>query len=183
MLNIFIQVSSGRTGSTVLNNIIFGFISPESKLHSYIITNVLPDKITSSLYITHNTNIDYWINKYKNYNLIFICTERNEKGFKYPIKPIDEKYKNYNNTIYFDFKELNETSDYSVEDIVNVVYNKLNYFLLNKEIDIKLNKNEGLKRLKEMNKFYLTIKNKPFSYYDKFYSIHGSHRSGRNNYS
>ena len=133
----------------------------------------------SLLHITHQTNIDYWIENNKDLDLYFICTERNEPGFKYPTPPIDEKYKNYKNTLYFDFKELNEREDYTVENIVNDVCNKLSNFLKEQNINVELNKKKGLERLKNMNKFYLTIKDKPFSYYDQFYGIHGKHRSGR----
>ena len=105
----------------------------------------------SLLHITHQTNIDYWIENNKDLDLYFICTERNEPGFKYPTPPIDEKYKNYKNTLYFDFKELNEREDYTVENIVNDVCNKLSNFLKEQNINVELNKKKGLERLKNMN--------------------------------
>jgi hypothetical protein len=38
-----------------------------------------------------------------------------------------------------------------------------------------------VKRINEMNKLFKKIKGKPFSYYDGFYHIHGSHK-GRTKY-
>ena len=63
-----IQSSPVRTGSTVLLNLIHGFLSPNECIHWN--SEVLIDKFLITK--THNTNIDYWENNYKNYNLQFL---------------------------------------------------------------------------------------------------------------
>jgi len=99
--------------------------------------------------------------------LYFVCSERGDKV-------IDEKYHHYKNVLIFNYDELLETETYSVEDIVTNAYNKLIGVLPG---DIELNKQDAVERIQKMNLVYEEIKNKPFSYADDFYQLHGSHRT------
>jgi hypothetical protein len=118
---------------------------------------------------THNTNIDQLINKYnKKYKLVFICSENRETEYV-----IDEKYKLYNNVVIFDFNELNETSENKLNQIVDNIYKKVKNVLL----DIELDTSKCIERIKLMNARYEEIKNKPYTYVDNFFEIHGSHRN------
>jgi hypothetical protein len=104
------------------------------------------------------------------YKLFFICSEREEIGAK-----IDIKYKSYENVIIFNYNELNETDVNTIPIIVNNIYNKLI-----KCVGIDLDKELCIDRINKMNICYNEIKNKPFSYIDPFYELHGSHRNRTN---
>ena len=68
---------------------------------------------------------------------------------------------------------LLDTETHKVPDIVSSVSNKMkDFFPWNPNLDVE----SAIKRINRMNKLYEKIKDKPFSYYDKFYHIHGSHR-------
>jgi hypothetical protein len=72
-----------------------------------------------------------------------------------------------------------ETEDNPLENIASFVYKKLKYFLPKEVMPSTLDKaiiSNMVNRIKNMNKFYETIKHKDFSYYDDFYGIHGHHR-------
>lgn len=182
MKTLIIQTSPYHTASTFLINAIYGLIPEISnqkiigiwneKFNDYFNGNIICVKC-------HHTNIDELINLYNNnYKLIFICSERKEKNYL-----IDDKYKNennYNNIITFDFQDLNETTENSLPEIVNNIYNKVTLLFNKLKINIQLNKDNCIDRINLMNKRYEEIKNKPFSYIDDFYEIHGSHRNRTN---
>ena len=106
-----------------------------------------------------------------NYNLYFICSERGQKI-------INKKYLSYNNVLVLKYSELLETDNYSIKDIVENIYNKLITFLSN---NINLNKDMAIERINNMNNEYKIIKDKPFTYVNKFYHLHGSHRNRSKN--
>jgi|TARA_Y100000310_G_scaffold158486_1_gene157895 hypothetical protein len=163
-----IQTSEPRTASTVLHNILFGMISPNEPAED------ATENVDKPIVITHKTNIDEWISTYgKKYDLYFICSER-DKVSKYQEYKMDKKYHSYKNVLIFQFEELDDT-DQSEEQIVDIVHKKVRKLLPN---TIELNKETGLKRLKDMNMKYSKIKDMPFrSYVDPFYSLHGHHRN------
>jgi hypothetical protein len=168
---LIIQTSPLHTASTFLVNAIYGLI-PELFDHKII---KIWDKNFQNLFKNiiviknHNTNIDDLIKLYnKNYKLVFICSERQEKNYL-----IDNKYKNYDNVVVFDFNELNETADNSLIKIVDNIYNKVSDLLP----DIELDKTKCIERIQLMNIRYEEIKHKDFEYIDDFFEIHGSHRN------
>lgn len=168
---LIIQTSPIHTASTFLVNAIHGLI-PElfDKKIIGIWCNNFQDNFENIIVVkNHDTNIDKLIDKYnKIYKLIFICSERREMN-----KNIDEKYKTYNNVVIFDFNELNETSNNTLTQIVDNIYNKIKKILP----DIELDNTKCIKRIELMNSRYDDIKSKPFSYIDEFFQIHGSHRN------
>ncbi|MFC1670636.1 hypothetical protein ACFL20_09595 [Spirochaetota bacterium] len=121
---------------------------------------------------THDVDIDRWIENYSNiYNLFFICSERDEK--------YDLKYYNYDNVLIINYSDLLETDNNSLENIINNIYAKLYDFLPKiffPDIKEKAIKN-AIERIQKMNQLYETIKDKPFSYVNTFYHLHGSHRN------
>jgi len=173
---LIIQTSPYHTASTFLVNSIYGLI-PElfNKKIIGIWNNNFETYFQNIIVIKcHNTNIDELIEKYsKQYELFFICSERQEMNYI-----IDEKYKNYNNVITFDFNELNETEDNTLNEIVDNIHYKINNLLNNL---YELDKTKCLERIKLMNNRYEEIKNKPFTYVDNFFEIHGSHRNRKPN--
>lgn len=172
---LIIQTSPCHTASTFLVNSIYGLI-PE--LFNKKIIGIWDDNFETyfeNIIVVkcHNIDIDELIEKYnKQYKLLFICSERQEMNYI-----INEKYKKYNNVIMFDFNELNETKDNSLTQIVDNIYYKVNN-LFNKSIE--LDKTKCIERIQLMNARYEEIKNKPFTYIDDFFEIHGSHRNRTN---
>jgi hypothetical protein len=172
---LIIQTSPTHTASTFIVNAIYGII-PELFDKKIVGTwdnnfekNFENDFKNIIAFKCHNTNIDELINKYnKKYKVVFICSERQQKNYL-----IDPKYKTYNNVVVFDFDELNETIDNTLIQIVNNIYNKIKNVLPN----VTLDKTKCIERIKLMNIRYEEIKNKPFSYVDDFFEIHGSHRN------
>ncbi len=171
MKTLIIQTSPYHTASTLLINAIYGLI-PElfDKKIIGIWDNNFEKYFKNIIVIkNHNTNIDELINKYnEKYKLVFICSERQEKNYL-----IDQKYKTYDNVVIFDFNELNETSNNTIKQIVDNIYNKVQKVLS----DIELDTAKCIERIKLMNIRYDEIKDKPFSYIDDFFEIHGSHRN------
>jgi len=104
------------------------------------------------------------------YRVFFICSEREELNLL-----VNSKYKTYENVIVFPFSELNETDSNPLPNIITNIANKIRD-LLNIELDVE----SGINRIKRMNALYETIKEKPFTFYDRFYHIHGSHRGRKN---
>jgi hypothetical protein len=178
---LIFQVSHARTGSTFLVNALHGLIENLKDVNRNVNEKkkdkMYNDNNNIALIKSHNIKIDDFIKKYQNnYNLLFVCTERKEKNLY-----IDEKYKSYKNVLVFDFVELNETDEYTIPMIIDTIYDKWQPFLLeNGCVDIKLNKETAIERIINMNKFYEEIKDKPFTFFDAFFGIHGSHRNRDN---
>tara|TARA_Y100000589_G_C27102203_1_gene608555 strand:- start:491 stop:1036 length:546 start_codon:yes stop_codon:yes gene_type:complete len=171
MSNIrIIQSSPTHTGSTLLVNLLHGFIIPKRKINiKFDFNNFLITK-------THNTNIDQLIDIYKDYKLYFIVSERNDNKVK---KLIKNKYRKYDNVLIINFKDINENNENSLENIINLTFNRFFKFIPKKMHQKKSDseiKKDMLERIQDMNRIYEKIKNKPFSYCNKFYHIHGNHR-------
>ena len=161
-----IQYSHMHTGSTVLVNILQGFICNTDKI---IFGRKINDDVLKNNYLikTHCCDIDKIIEKYKDkYDLYFILSER------YHLH--NPKLHSYKNVKIIKYETLLETENYSVEDIIESVYNILRPFLPE---SITLNKQDAINRIKSMNELYEKIKTLPMSYFDPFYHIHGSHRN------
>jgi hypothetical protein len=182
---LIFQVSPPHTASTVLVNALYGIIEDlrdqpvffyDYSIEPYIILDNRLEKEFAEKNIvivkTHNTNIDSLINLCKDtYELFFICSQRVKENLC-----IDQKYMKYKNVHVFNFVELNETSENTLLNIIDNIYDRLYRFLSEYEC-IKLNKENGIKRVCDMNKIYDEIRKKPFTYVNTFYHIHGSHRN------
>ena len=169
--NVIIQTSGTRTGTTILVNMLYGFIIKNEPVRFLLSVDNIPRYLlnyNTNIFKFHNLDIDEFIEKHSDkYNLYFVCSERGDNV-------VDEKYHHYKNVLIFNYDELLETETYSVEDIVNNTYNKLRSFLPD---DIELNKQDAVERIQKMNTLYEEIKDKPFSYADDFFQLHGSHRT------
>lgn len=166
---IIIQTGFKRTGTTFLVNLLYGFIAPNEAIHGFFdIEEPLESFSKYSIFKSHILNIEDIINKYSDkYQLYFIIAERDEK--------IDEKYKELHNVLIFDYyKELLETEDNSIQNIVDSSYEKLSLFLPD---EIHLSKESAINRINNMNNVYEEIKDYDFSYIDDFFALHGSHRN------
>lgn len=153
------------TASTVLSNIVHGLIDAERPVD---FGNGASDP-SKEIVQTHEVDIDKWINDFSDeYDLYFIVSERPKKN-----KTIQSKYYDYPQVKIFQFDQIS-TNTNSVEQVVALVYNTLIDFLPEY---IKLSKRAAIKRIKQMNKRYEEIKDKPFAFVDSFYHIHGSHKT------
>ena len=172
---LIIQTSPMHTASTLLINVLYGLIDELKDKPIYHCGTPRPYSQTKFTVIkSHHTNIDQLIRYYKkDYNLFFVCSQRPEKNLF-----IDPKYKTYSNVIVFDFDELNETTVKSLASIVKNISDRVSQ---KNEWSLYFNNTNAVERIKNMNKRYQEIKNKPFSYEDPFFGIHGSHRNRPDN--
>jgi hypothetical protein len=166
MKKIIIQCGPARTGSTVLVNALYGLMHSGRPVYYRSHTIYEHDYIIKA----HRPDLDHWVNRYKDvYEIYFVCSVRKEKGFD-----IDEKFKSWPNVILFDYDELLETEENTLEDIMDNLITKLDPFF---KYEINMNKQNGITRIQEMNRRYEEIKNKSFLYLDEFYHLHGHHRN------
>jgi len=168
-----IQSSHPRTGSTLLLNLIHGFISPLEKYHWN--TESLIEKFLITK--THNINITEFEDKYPQYKLFFIMSERDDGKVK---RKVPDEYKKKSNVLVIDYNKLLETNDNTINNIVDYMFNELNKFIPK---ELKPNKSDDSikddmkKRMNKVNEAVELMKNKPFSECDPLTGIHGSHRN------
>lgn len=168
-----IQTSPPHTASTVLVNLIHGLLEPESAVNWGKLN--LGKKLISK---THEQNIDSIMQDLKDYDLYFVMSERNDGKEQ---KLINQKFRKYENVLIFDYTELLETEDKSLQEICENAERKLTSFLPQVVMQQAKGGLEQMhKRISSMNERYQEIKNKPFSYLDPFYQLHGSHRNRKN---
>lgn len=168
-----IQSSPIGTGSTLLLNLLHGFLLPnegihydtEKLIHKYLITK------------THNLDIDFLEKKYSNYKLYFIMSERYDDKVT---RVIDNSYRNKENVLIINYNIINETNNNTIDNIINNIYSLFIDFLP-KELIPKKNEDLIKKDMKEriilMNKKCEELKGKSFGQWDNFTGIHGSHRN------
>lgn len=167
---LIIQTSPHHTASTLLVNAVYGmipYLSDKPVIFSCPSSLTYLEDGDVHVFKSHDLNIDKWIRVFNDkYNLYFICSQRSSKGYL-----IDEKYRVYENVIIFDFEELLESKAKPLTKIIDNIHKKIS------KIGIAMRKQGGINRVRRMNAVYETIKDKPFSYCNSFYHIHGSHRN------
>ncbi len=165
-----IQLSPRCTGSTVLVNMLYGYLQPEKPVVFGFVHDLQKLK-RNQIIKTHDLNIDQWMRLYgKVYKLYFVCSNRG-------ILHIDPKYHSYKNVLVFDYPELLETPENTLDLIIENGYQKLSIFLP-AHLSEHLNQESALLRIQQMNERYKEIKNKSFTnYVDDFYQLHGHHRN------
>ena len=165
-----VQSGPPHTGTTPLVNLIYGLVAPDAPV-AYGGACVERSLVTK----THTTDIDKLMNRFTDYDLYFVMSERVDEKVQ---SKINQSYKEYENVLVIDYSEILETSEWSVDDIAKSLFAKLFKFLPKEVIP---NPADGparmAARLKSMNARYEEIKDRPFSYYDPFYHLHGSHRN------
>jgi len=168
-----IQSSPPHTGSTVLVNLLHGYLIPDEPIHWN--SEKLIDKFLVTK--THSTNIEKWERVYPHYKLLFIMSERNDGKVT---RLIDTKYKRRSNVLVVNYDQLLETDNNSIQNIIDYMYDIFDTFLP-KEIsphkDERSIKDDMMKRFNLVNETVERMKDKPFREYDKFTHIHGSHRN------
>jgi len=182
---IIFQASPIGTGSTLLVNILYGLICSEKPINfDYGFLELLEKKQTTldvyknfeknflsnnvNIVKTNNLNLELISNTFsKKYDLFFVCSERDKLK-------IDSKYYKQKNIVIFNYDDLLETNENRIENIINFIKDKI-YFILPKTIE--LNEKNAIVRIKNMNSLYEFIKEKPITYVDNFYHMHGSDHS------
>ena len=162
---IIIQTGNYRTGSTVLVNLLYGFIIPDTNVN--FLSTYLDPFTTYSIFKAHEINLDILIDKYSDkYDLYFVLSERGGRITPYSTKKC--------NKLVIRYEEILETSTNDIPTIVNNLYDKLRAFLPN---EIPLSKESATKRINDMNAEYEKIKDEGFNHINYFYHLHGSHRN------
>ena len=174
---LIIQTSPPGTASTLLINAIYGLINEKYDKKIEVLKNVIylynyKEKI--NIVKSHTMDIDKLIRHSldNHFQVFVICSEKKEFNLL-----IQDKYRKYENVLIFDYSELNETHENTIEKIICNIYNKISMFLPKK---IEYNKINAINRIIKMNELYETIKDKSFDYIDPFFEIHGSHRNRQN---
>ena len=168
-----IQSSPRHTGSTLLINLIHGYLAPDEEIHWK--TERLIDKFLITK--THNTNIEFWEKKYPQYKLFFIMSERIDSKIK---RTINTKYRKKSNVLIINYDKLLVNDNNSQKNVINYIFNKFNDFIPK---ELKPNKDDDLikdnieKRFNILNETVKKMKHKKFKEWDKFTHIHGSHRN------
>lgn len=173
MENRIIQSSPPHTGSTLLLNLVHGFLAPSEEIHWKTEQKIHDHLITK----THNTNVDELSGAFNKYKLWFVMSERNDEKTR---ELIDDKYRKYKHVLIINYTEINETPILSLDNIVENMFSKFMKFFP-KNVIPKKDRNkiklDMKNRILEMNKVTEKIKSKPFKYCDPFYGVHGSHRN------
>ena len=148
---------------------IYGLFCPKESVN---------DKTKPNFWIkkSHDLNLDKIMQENAEFECYFIMSERNDAKVHNLIK---QKYRKYSNVLIFKYDEIKDTTnDILLPKITNNVFNKIKHFLPDELITHDdICKKNMQKRIKDMNKKYEEIKDKPFSYFDTFYHIHGSHKN------
>ena len=167
---VIIQTGHMRTGTTLLVNLLYGFLLPEEKIRCLWEThhNITPFHDKCNIYKSHCLDFDGFMQNHREkYNVFFVCTERDQKK-------INEKVKRMSNVLVFDYNEILETEEYFMDEIIENVYQKLQEFLPK---SITLDKETCRQRIEKMNEKYAEIENMDFSHVDDFFQLHGRHRN------
>ena len=166
-----VQTSPHGTGSTLLANILTGLFYDKESIHWISANKPYNVKLKHFITKVHKLDINNWIQEQpSSLNIFYVISEREKR--------IDDKYRQYDNVLIFQYKELLETTDNTVENIVTNVYKKMSK-LLPQELVEKMKIDRAVQRVKDMNALYETIKDKPMTYLDTYYHLHGSHRGRR----
>jgi len=169
-----VQASPWRTGSTLLVNLIHGFISPQEEVH-YDTESLIHEFLITK---THTTNIDHLEKEYPQYKLLFIVSERNDSKVQ---SLIINEYRKKSNVLIINYDKLLETENNSSSTIIDYIFNEFDNFIpkeLKPAKDAYLIKDDMKKRVKIVNDTVEAMKDKAFNDPpDKLTGIHGSHRN------
>ena len=147
---------------------------PEEEIHWDGNNNLIPNFLITK---THNTDINKIENKYPQYKLFFIMSERNDDKVKNIIKT---NLKKKSNVLVINYDKLIESKNNTIKNIIDYLFNEFNNFIpkkLKPNKDDDLIKNDMEKRFKITNETVELLKNKSFKEWNKFTGIHGSHRN------
>lgn len=174
-----ITLTVPHAGSTLVANINTGMLEPGKNIFFRQNLNVIPIFLASKrLTLKSHGTIDEIVDVVKRFEsepVYFVAVNR--EGHP-QINHISDKLitLDYNRLLYH--SEHLKGSAQSLEGVIDYValeYNrKISGELFNNTL-----KSRALDRVKGMDKRYSEIKEKPFSYFDKHYHIHGSHRGRR----
>ena len=162
-----IQTGDKRTGSTLLVNMVYGFLSRKDRVS-------IGSPRDNFIVKMHTLDLNKWEKKYSDYNIFWVVSEREKK------KKLDSKYRDKKNVLIIDYNEINETKSNILETICkNIVEKFINFFpkILLAKVEMDVLYRNVLNRIKDMNKRYEEIRTLDFSYIDNFYQIHGAHKT------
>lgn len=182
-MNKFLVLTPPRTGSTLLVNIVHGFFAPDKPVSIVPLDkpiSIVPlENLYSKSLILKSHNLKLLSEECLPSDVFIIIAERPEINKVFPEK--FNKSKLSKNVLPLDYKtDLLYKSDYgdgNSKDLIDVIKNIAKK--IESKFDILISGdqiNGALERILKMNKRYEEIKSLPFSKYDEFYHLHGSHR-------
>ncbi|MAG24338.1 hypothetical protein CMI47_02055 [Candidatus Pacearchaeota archaeon] len=193
-----IQASYPGTGSTVLVNCILGLLSPHEHLRFRKTTEEYTRFPLQTIFKTHHIVLKDWEKIMPNDSIFFALTERRDSTFgdlidKFKrrgesvrvmcgsppsIALLPEECHTRSNCVVFQYEELLETPEYTIEQIITTVQKKL--LLVLPEVfraPLLDNYQKAINRIYEMNAFYESIKHLKHKSYINMYGICPQHRS------
>ena len=167
--------SSQRTGSTLLNNLVIGFLCPFDEDHHWDHNcELVPRYLVTK---THHIDVDDIEKKHTKYRVFFVMGERVDRDVRVRV---DARYKDRPNVLVVGYDEINETQVLPLETIVDQVYDKFQAFFPSAiatgrtPVDTKQNM---MRRVQEMNIVCRDIASYGFAQYcDNKHGVHGGHR-------
>jgi hypothetical protein len=107
---VIIQTGHVRTGTTLLTNLLYGFMIPEERVRGYWNLkddiSLFNDKV--NIYKSHLLDLHRMNTKLSSkFNLFFVCTERGDLT-------IPQEYHIYPNVLIINYDEIEETEDQSL---------------------------------------------------------------------
>ena len=160
------QSSYFSTGSTLLTNLIYGFLDPDKS------TGWGKNFEEHICLKTHTVEMNTLLCN-KRYNIYIISSERRKK---YP----KNYYKNTDKVLIIKYDEILETENNTLKQICTNICKKFLNFLPN-EVQMSISEEETInnmiKRIQNMNKKIEELKDKDFNHFETFFGVHGSHRN------
>lgn len=165
---VILQTSPIRTGSTLLTNLVYGFLCYHRSVSGFwSLDQSFQIDPTVTIFKTHILDLDKLAQVFSAYDVYFVCSFRDQK--RIPI----EYYPDLNIIVFDYYCDLLETPSNPLPAIVANVFTKLQPFLPS---HLVMSKKNALKRIHEMNHQNEIMKNMPFGYINRHYELHGSHR-------
>lgn len=168
-----ILASPPQTGSTLMLNLVHGYLAPNEPRH-WCTERLIDDFMITK---THRLNIEEWMTKYPQYDMYFVMTERDDEKMTRVICDADKERKN---VLVVNYDDINETTALCMDTIVDDMYDRFSKFFpeeirpSGKKRKITDNMNT---RVYHMNKMVEQIKDMPFHICDEYYGVHGGHRN------
>ena len=178
-----IQMSPPRTGSTLLLNIVHGLYAPDNPVIYWHKWSDTPPKGEAGIIKTHDCSYKAWAENFPDHKLYFVCSERREIKALIPLENnicIDNEFVLHNNVVVFRYDELLYAKSPAIvqmverKTVVERIANRLKSI-----IPLPQDLSSAIDRTMKMDALCDELKNEPFSYWDKHYGIHGSHRGGK----
>ncbi len=163
-----VQTSKARTGSTFVVNLIAGLICPDEAIQ-FPTHTVIENAVLSKC---HHKDPLTLFDKFSEYDLYLVVTTRGDKRY-------DKDVLDHPRVLEIDYDDILETPERSVTDIVDHLADDILDFLPDDvvpDLPRAEMKAKAVERIQAMNRVVAELSDEPFSVYETFFHVHGSHR-------